>query len=476
MNRRGFLIGSSATLGLRLAYSQPEQPAATTQAIPVEVHLDESQTLGQIPAGFLGLGYEISSVASGGPFETGDGVYAQLVRSLGRQGVIRIGGNTADYASFAPHGQSIATSKATVVNEQNLQSLRSFLDATGWQLIWGLDLGKSTEAEAVEEAVAVSKITGPKLLAFEIGNEPDLFSHEGHRPKGYSYDDYLREYRRYKAAVRTALPQSHFAGPDEALNGGWCSRFAADESKDIVLLTHHYYREGQNPSSSLDKLLHPDPKLAAMLTQLRTAAQTAGIPFRICETNSFSGGGRPGVSDTFGAALWALEYLCVLAWGGAAGVNMETGVNQLDFVSSYSPIADDTHRHYSAAPEYYGMLAFSHLCGGQRLSLQPLSSELNLSIYGVTSKPGQMTLALLNKEDARDATVKFHCKDRHSPATVLRLTGPSLDAKDGVTLAGAAVSAKGSWAPKKIEHTPIANGICMVSLPAASAAIIELHQ
>ena len=203
-------------------------------------------------------------------------------------------------------------------------------------------------------------------LAFEIGNEPDLFPrHEGHRHTGYGYDDYLREYRTYRDALRKAIPDIAFAGPDAAIATDWVARFAVDEGKDIKLLTHHYYREGQNPTSTIDKLLHTDPKLAPILAKLRAASESSGVPYRICETNSFSGGGKPGVSDTLAAALWVLDFMFTLASAGCAGVNMETGVNQRGFISSYSPIGDDEQGHYWAAPEYYGMLAFAQSGAGR---------------------------------------------------------------------------------------------------------------
>ncbi len=149
------------------------------------------------------------------------------------------------------------------------------------------------------------------------------------------------------------------AGPDVADATSWVTRFARDEGKNIKLLTHHYYREGQNPTSSIDKLLHPDPKLDPMLAQLSAATKFSGVPYRICETNSFSGGGKPGVSDTLASALWVLDFMFTVASTGCAGINIETGVNQRGFISSYSPIGDDEHRHYTATPEFYGMLAFA---------------------------------------------------------------------------------------------------------------------
>ncbi len=140
--------------------------------------------------------------------------------------------------------------------------------------------------------------------------------HEGHRHTGYDYEAYLREYRTYRDALRKAIPGIAFAGPDAAIATDWVTRFAVDEGKDIKLLTHHYYREGQNPTSTIDKLLHTDPKLAPILAKLRAASESSGVPYRICEVNSFSGGGRPGVSDTLAAALWVLDFMFTLAIRG----------------------------------------------------------------------------------------------------------------------------------------------------------------
>lgn len=306
---------------------------------PVQVKVDEDQLLGPISADFMGLGYEVSSVANPGLLSGSNHVYVQLIRTLSRDGVIRVGGATSDYAHYSTEGKLVSSPKSTVINKQCLKDLGSFLDATGWRLIWGLNLGQGSQSEAVEEARAVSAAVGMKLLAFEIGNEVDIFGGR-HRRKGYSFDDYLGEYRNYKNAIRAALPNAPFAGPDAAIRNEWVSQFAAAEGRDLKLLTEHYYRAGQNASSSLEMLLRPDPKLAPMLQTLQSTSSSFKLPFRICETNSFSGGGKPGVSDTFGAALWVLDYMWTLASFDASGVNMETGVNQLGFISSYSPIGE----------------------------------------------------------------------------------------------------------------------------------------
>src|ERR1700759_4151149 len=187
--------------------------------------------IGYLAPDYMGLGYEISSVAIPGLLSAKNAPYVGLVKALGARGVIRIGGNTSDFATYAANGTAVSSPKGTVVTDANLTELRGFLDALDWKLIWGLNLGGANVAgqgldNAVEEARAVARIFGHRLIALEIGNEPDLFSRAGHRPADYNYDAWLKDYRRYKAAIRAVLPNIAFAGPDLAGAADWMTRFA----------------------------------------------------------------------------------------------------------------------------------------------------------------------------------------------------------------------------------------------------------
>jgi hypothetical protein len=471
MNRRDLLRGAAALAAAGLV--RPSRSLGLLEPSPsISITVNPNSITGAIPSTFMGLGYEISSAAAGGPLVSGSPVYEQLVRTLGRDGVIRIGGNTSDYSSFNPSGQSIAKSKSSVINQSNLDALGAFLRATGWKLIWGLNLGEGSEQDAIAEAEAVTKIAGGQLIAFEIGNEPDLFLHEGHRKNSYSYEDYLGEYRRFKRAIREHLPNAPFAGPDAAVNMDWVKQFAADEGSDLKLLTCHYYREGQNPSSTLAKLLHPDPALLNRLKNAHEAGEAAHLPYRICETNSFSGGGRPGVSDTFGAALWVLDFMYTLASNHAAGLNIETGINQLDFISSYSPLKGDAATGYSVGADYYGMLAFAQAGLGNLVAADYAAAGLELTAYAVTQNSGDVTVTVLNKEPSRDIHLSIQIGPHYTHARALWLRAPHLDSKDGVTLGGASVAADGSWKPKPPEKLPVRAGKCEFLLPAASAVVL----
>jgi len=448
-------------------------PADETGPLTITVRTDRPAY--SIAPDFMGLGYEISSVSRPGLLSASNKVYVQLVRTLSTRGVIRIGGNTSDFARYSAADTPVSSAFGTVVNDAVLNDLGGFLEATGWKLIWGLNLGKGSEADAIAEAQAVLAIAGRNLLAFEIGNEPDLFSNAKHRKPGYTYDDWITEYRSYKNALRARFPQIPFAGPDAAGKTDWVTRFAKDEGKDIVLLTQHYYREGQNPTSTIEKLLGSDPKLQPRLDQLSAASKTSGLRYRICEVNSFSGGGRPGVSDTMAGALWALDYMFTLANYGCSGVNMETGVNHRDFISSYSPIGDDEQGHYSVKPEYYGMLAFSLAGKGRLLETQMDSTAPEVKTYATQPDRGMLTLTSINKGSApRALTLAIGETMKGKRASVIRLSAPSVDANTGVTLGGAEVAATGTWEPSKPEVAQVYNRRLEINLPAASAVIVQI--
>jgi hypothetical protein len=458
ISRRTVLAASAAI---------PFAPDMARAADKVSIRIDPRRRLRTIPADYMGLGFEASSVATLGLLSADNHTYVQLVRNLGRQGVIRVGGNVSDFSVYDAKGTAKNLPKDTVLNAENLRQLRGFLDATGWRLIWGLNLGTGKLDNAVEEARAVVDAVGDRLIALEVGNEPDLFSRAGHRKDPYGYTEWLADYRRTKSAVRAVLPRVPFAGPDIAGAVDWMPAFARDEGGDIALLTAHHYITGQaNPAATLEFMLQEEKKFQPALAKFQAASQSSHVPWRMCETASFSGGGKAGVSDTFASALWALDYLFVLASYGCSGVNMETGVNHLGVISKYTPISDDLAGHHGAAPEYYGLLAFAQAAKGEQIAVSCDAGGINLTAYATREASGPTTLTVINKDFSRDATVEI--AGASGNAQVMRLTGPSLAAMNGVSLGSAAVGGDGRWTGGKSDPVKIA----LLDVPAGSAAVI----
>jgi len=136
-------------------------------------------------------------------------------------------------------------------------------------------------------------------------------------------------------------------------------------------------------------------------------------------------------------------------------------VNQLDFISHYSPIRDDEHGGYSAAPEYFGMLAFAQASKGRLISAAYDAASLNLTAYAVENSPRQFTVTLINKEATQAAAVSIASPRSISQAHASLLTAPSLESKEGVRLS-------------PYQGVNIKNRECQVHLPAASAAVVTL--
>jgi len=90
--------------------------------------------------------------------------------------------------------------------------------------------------------------------------------------------------------------------------------------------------------------------------------------------------------------------------------------------------------NYIARPLYYGMLAFTQSSLGTKIAVDYEQSSMNLKAYGVKDAAGRLFVTMINKEASMDALLSLAIPLRSGRGSVMRLTGPSLDSKSGVTL------------------------------------------
>jgi hypothetical protein len=439
----------------------------------VKIKVDLKMVLAPISSNFIGVGYETSAVAQSSFFSPKNLAMIQLYKNLSPRGLIRIGGIISDHTKYEPDGTPAARTmkEVTVINKASLTDLGAFAQATGWKVMWGLNLGTGSKDEAVQEALAVNATLGTNLQSFEIGNEVEALK----RFAG-NYETYHSAFLDYKSGLRAALPNAPFSGPDVIGNLQWITNFVAAEAGDMKLLTQHYYRgDAHDPKTTLEKLLQHDSGWDRRLAKLREIGREHALGYRINEVNSFSSGGKAGVSDTFGAALWCLDYMFILALHGCDGVNMETDVNQLGFISHYSPIVHDKTVHCSARPEYYGMLAFALAGNGELLNLADSKTQTNLSIYAARHADDSIWITVINKDFARDADVESILPEGYARSQAIWLRAPSMTSTNQVTLAEAEVAWDGTWTPKPADNIPVTNGVVRMSVPHASALLLELR-
>jgi hypothetical protein len=430
------------------------------------LEVDRHRVGPHIGAGFAGFSYEKAHLGSGF-FTAANEPLVALFRRLAPS-LLRLGGNTVDRTSWRPSG---ATPAPSAVTPADVDALAAFLNTCGWSVLYGINLAQNSPEHAAEEADYATRALGGRLYGFEIGNEPDGFAFNHYRPASYSYDDFLAQWRQFADAIQRRVPQARLTGPATAWHEqSWTVPFARDEGRRIILLTQHYYRaNGLSPGSRLALLLAGDPALPQLLEPLSQASQAAGIRdgYRLTEANSFYDGGAPHVSDTYGAALWAIDFLFRAAVCQASGINFHGGG-----VAAYTPIADGGPRVSAIRPEYYGMLLFSMMGPGRLLGTSLSGPKLAVSAYAVEGQ-GKTSIMIVNKEPEMD--VRVLAKFGRGPQTVHLnvLAARALTSIEGVRLNGASVMTDGSWSPTPpIRGTIGEDGAIPVTVGRASAVLL----
>jgi hypothetical protein len=215
--------------------------------------------------------------------------------------------------------------------------------------------------------------------------------------------------------------------------------------------------------------LHPGARFESSCHKPIESAKAAGIPFRMAEGNSCYNAGKPGVSDTFSAALWAGDYCLKMASLGCVGVNLHAGAN-----GYYSPIVGSIAAGFRTQPEYYGLVLAQRFAGLTLHAAKLDAQGANLTAYAGGDE-NERTLVVLFNKDAHDANVELsESNGKLKSAMIERLQAPAIDSKTGVTLYGATVGSDRKIHKQGDEKLNAHDGKLIVHLPAYSAALIRL--
>jgi hypothetical protein len=484
MNRRKFLCSTVATAAVS-AFPKILQADSIASA-SARLTIQSNQPGQPIPTDFLGLSYETAQLSHPEYFSTKNDGLAGFLRPLGH-GVLRIGGNSSEYAFWTPHPATngAAPSSAPVgpdkghhppantqTTPESIRNLRQFLDMVDWRAMYGLNFGKGTPQQAAEEAAFVSETLGDRLISFQIGNEDDLFPGNGLRPKGYSYQDFAKEWKTFYDSVKARVPQAKFAGPDTAGTSDWLVQFARQFGKEIVELSTHYYALGpvSDPSMTIQRLLSSDnSRWVSGAPKIRQAMAESHLPYRLTETNSCYGGGKPGVSNTFASSLWALDLMFQLLAIGGSGINFHGGG-----YGWYAPIVGTLENGFLARPEYYALLLMAQLLGGRVVASQLDAGEAGplFVAYAARDAQGRLRAVAINKDGEKNVRLKLQADSSGERVSLERLIAPSLDDEQDTTFAGSPVGAEGSLRPSRVEHVALSNGTAECDIPAGSAALL----
>jgi len=457
----------------------PADPTVPTHALPSE---------------FAGLSYETEAMLAdaGGRhyFSSDRPSLLNMFKTLGVKS-LRLGGNFADKPGVPSPSHA------------DIDALFEFARTANLKVIYTLRL---REVDSPNEAAAIARYImakyGEQMAYFEIGNEPDVYLK--------TYPAYRAKLTQFMDAIRAAAPEARFCGPSAANAAEWARDVSQTLGREgqIQLITQHAYFGGNSRDAEKDPAAYRARLLSTELLSKYQSFYDSFVPialenrcrYRIEETNSCYNGGAPGVSDSFAAALWGLDYMFWWAQHRSEGLNFHTGDTVAaadDHVPCRYAVFTTAPGGYFARPLAYSMVAFNSVGDGTLvpLKIEP-PAQFNLTAYGLRSASDGFCVVILNKEVAaqsgtpsaevtptgsagREAQVAINLGQTYARGEVMRLISPGNDpaVASGITFGGAGISNDGKWQGQWSPlQPPDAAGEFRIRVPASSAVVIRLTQ
>ena len=465
-------------------------PVFAQSSASISINLDSTQLRRAIPANFLGLSLEMSSIEAannnGAAWLSGTPTaYSAMVQKIG-VGSIRIGGNSSERQPYA--------------TAQDGVNVDAFVNLIGGELIWTVPVKQFYNQSSSVSYVAglyndqhvANNYSFPTNI--EIGNEPD--NSENLPGSAISQSTWQSRYDGFSNAFRSQINSGILStGPSTA----GCCTFSTDFINDatyqgslkstIGYVTTHTYPAGDaadfgSVSAGDAKILASslDSQYQSFYNTFNDNASNNGYSVRIEETNSAYGGSNNGVTNSYAAALWAMDYFCYMAYNtNLAGMNLHTGPIGSD-AGSYNAISPvGAASSYTLEGPGYGLWAFHYGSQGQPLATTVSNpSNANVSAYGLLESNGGETVHIINKTYGSGAvnvtaTITPGGTYTHAQVIVLQQTNNDVTALSGITFGGQPMNSDGTWSGSYGPASSLTNGTYTFTLPAAQAAVVHFY-
>jgi hypothetical protein len=490
---------AAAAIAIGPAGSVRADTTPPTSAPPMTLRIGGTAVGRPIAPGFVGMSVEFPAVLAyaGHDPNAVNPVFVQLVRDLapGEAPVVRIGGNSTDATWRPAAGVSPTLGIHNTITKRWLATIRTFAQDTGARLILGLNLKMNSASEiAAEEHAYLTGIGGQHIEAFEIGNEPELYTVNpwyttpagkkvySRRPN-FNFNVYAREIAQYAGELKG----EPMAGPATGTLP-WLAKlpklFSVEPGLKVV--TYHRYplircytTPGNPRYPSIPDLLAPASSrglLNGAASEI-AYAHSHGATFRVDELNSVACKGMPGVSDTFASALWVMDTLFSMARSGVDGVNIHTLPEAYYRLFTFT----DSGGHWTAnvKPEYYGLVMFNQAAPpGSRLLPVSTPSTPDVRAWATKARNGDIRVLLINDSLTTSHEVFVQPPSATSHGLLENLTAPTVASTSGVTLGGQSFGTEtstGTLAGQQ-QLTPITptNGQYDVTLAPGSATMLAM--
>ncbi|KAJ5701834.1 hypothetical protein N7488_009382 [Penicillium malachiteum] len=325
---------------------------------------------------------------------------------------IRVGGTSADRAIYnASQTESILLS----AEYDNGIPLEVYI-GPHYSKDLKVFLSNALENALAEARVALGHIR-ENLVAFEVGNEPDLYPGEV-RPLNSSTADYVQEWTSFADAISNQVLKGNSYGLDylkifQALTlvykgDGFSTAEAFKDGIDMTghvkTVSLHQYAAGNQGWVRLQNSFMNHTAVKANLTQYipdmeATHAADPNITFLLGETNSdYVNLNMAQVEGVFGSSLWLIDYLL---YGMSMNISRFNLIQGTNFgYASWVPVANNGQSP-GVRPPLYGQLVAADAIGRhQKVQVKPLDlEEWNLSPYSVYESDILSRYVIINLEE-----------------------------------------------------------------------------
>lgn len=364
IERREFLTACAAVSATAVMGSGGVALGQQAGFVNANLQLDPDASSQRVIGEFLGLSFDASLIPGGAFFNGGNRALIDYVRGLGR-GVLQLGGPNLDRTTYSP---------------DDLTKLADFANAVDWRLMLGLS--GATDFSVADQAAKAAQALGQRLIAFEIGDAPDLTYRD--------YGSFLSAFRSRAATIVANVPGAMFAGPSTASHTDWAARFAQDERPQLAALTQQYLHTGGETS------------LRYGVRRLGQTAASADLPLRLERIVSTSG-------DNLANALWAIDFAFEMAAVGAEGAHFY----------------DDAQAQ--SRPLYLALQVFKESVNARFVQPHLQTKNPNFSAWAVERDDKTRIVTLLNRDSNIGATVTLDPGRPARAPRVRRLTGLSME-------------------------------------------------
>ncbi|KJA24885.1 glycoside hydrolase family 79 protein [Hypholoma sublateritium FD-334 SS-4] len=438
----------------------PIPPPATAYTLPVQRDAAAVQGLSipHVGGGFFGFSVEMSVINQvlGKNSSLLQVPFLNLMANIQERAgsvLVRLGGNTQEYAVMVdtlPDGHTIAKQRATIQQTTETPAVEYTVDLfymasnissfvnVNWFI--GIPFNDSTNWR-LAIAENAQTIIGDNLLGMQAGNEPDYYASHGIRAVTYGPYDYFGEFSNLITTIsqNSLIPRKNILIGPSLASGDWMPEQVWDTGfipafKDslyaltillanpTVIYSLRYicsypnnncfavFGVGapQDPQENFkDYLTHAaGVNMVRMYLNSTAIAQAAGKPFIMFETNSATCGGFPGLSDSFGAALWALDYGLQMAYSNFSNALLHVGGQNVYYNPFTAPLTNQsTFNQWTIGAVYYSALvmaeAFSTTNTSRTMDLWGNAANLYTPSYAIYENDVLSKVALFNYVDDR---------------------------------------------------------------------------